>query len=133
MTVARRLNVKLSKWYYDLFHIIAKVGNVAYKLDLPHNFKIHLVLHVSLLKPYVGPITPMTVNGNVLEQQALPQLHAIVANGTTSTATGNQYQVLVEWQDQPKENATWEDWEALVDLYGAQALEDKLGAFQREG
>ena len=122
VTAARRLNVKLSKRYCRPFHIIAKVGNLAYILDLPQNCKVHPVLHVSLLKPYVGPILPTIVNADALEQQALPQPHAIVAD-KTSTAAGNQYQVVVEWQDRPRENATWEDWGALVELYGAQALE----------
>lgn len=34
--------------------MIAKVGNVAYKLELLPDFKIHLVFHVSLLKKKVG-------------------------------------------------------------------------------
>ena len=34
--------------------------------------------------------------------------------------------MLVEWEGMPREEATWEDWDALVDIYTTEALEDKV-------
>lgn len=45
-----RIAPKLAAKYYGPFRIIARVGPVAYELQLPVEAKIHPVFHVSLLK-----------------------------------------------------------------------------------
>ena len=46
---------KFTLRYIGPFHIIKRVGKVAYKLDLPKEMKaIHLIFHVSLLKKYIS-------------------------------------------------------------------------------
>lgn len=54
MSTARRLYHKLSRRYFAPFKILDRIGQVAYKLDLTKTSKIHLVFHVSPLKPYKG-------------------------------------------------------------------------------
>lgn len=44
-------NRKYSNRYAGPFKILSKVGNLAYKLDLPTNFRIHPVVSVAQLKP----------------------------------------------------------------------------------
>ena len=49
-TVAMRSNLKHSPRFYGPLQVIKKIGEVAYKLDLPVDAKIHLVFYVSCLK-----------------------------------------------------------------------------------
>ena len=49
-TVAHRVNTKLSKRFFGPFPVIAKVGPIAYTLQLPTTSRIHPTFHVSQLK-----------------------------------------------------------------------------------
>ncbi|MCO5598108.1 hypothetical protein L7F22_052199 [Adiantum nelumboides] len=51
-----RLFPKLRMRYYGLFQVYDKISDVAYRLKLPENWKIHNAFHVSLLRPYVGDV-----------------------------------------------------------------------------
>ena len=44
---------KLAPRYCRPFQILAKIGPMAYQLDLPANIHVYNVFHVSLLKKYV--------------------------------------------------------------------------------
>nr|KYP47677.1 Transposon Ty3-G Gag-Pol polyprotein [Cajanus cajan]KYP47690.1 Transposon Ty3-G Gag-Pol polyprotein [Cajanus cajan] len=52
--VALRKIQKLSMCYFGPFEVVEKIGEVEYKLQLPDTVRIHPVLHLSLLKKFVG-------------------------------------------------------------------------------
>ena len=60
----------LSLTFCGPFQIIKKIGQVAYALDLPKDWKIHNVFHVSLLRRYVSD-----------SNHGLPDLHQEVHKG----------------------------------------------------
>jgi hypothetical protein len=53
-SLAPRAHQKLAFRFFSPFRILARVGSVAYKLQLPAHSSIHLVFHVSQLKQAVG-------------------------------------------------------------------------------
>jgi len=59
-SLAPRANQKLSFKFFGPFPIVAKIGAVAYKLQLPPSSSIHLVFHVSQLKKAVPPTHQVT-------------------------------------------------------------------------
>jgi len=109
-SVAVRLNQKLGPKFFGPFHILARVGSVAYRLQLPAQAKIHPVFHISLLKKYVG-VCPSEL-GAVPEVDELGMLAAepvaILARRLGKKGNKAVVYLLVQWSNRPKEEATWE-------------------------
>ncbi|XP_052297225.1 uncharacterized protein LOC127902358 [Citrus sinensis] len=127
-TIASRACQKLAKRYYGPFTVLARVGSVAYKLELPSTSKIHSVFHISVLKPYHGndpaishPLPELSVDNHPLLLPAAICATQIVLQQGKPTP-----QVLVQWTDNSPENSSWENFDAFCTLYPAFHLEDKF-------
>lgn len=131
--MAHRRYFKLSKRVYGPFKIIAKVGSVAYTLQLPQDSKKHPTFHISQLRRFRGTPTsvapiPTTANGQhpVLQPSSLLCSRMVLQKGKSIK------QVLVQWSGCQPEDATWEDFAELCTLYPDLHLEDKV-EFEGEG
>ena len=99
---------KLSPKYFGPFPITARIGKIAYQLQLPEGTKIHLVFHVSLLKKSIG---------NERVSQELPTLpkkkdgprepEVIIERRVIYHQEAPLIQVRVRWQGKSPED-TWE-------------------------
>ncbi|XP_050264076.1 uncharacterized protein LOC126708322 [Quercus robur] len=101
---------KLSPKYFGPFQILQMVGQVAYKLALPASCLLHPVFHVSCLKPKLGAhITPFpTIPPVDLDGFLNPEPTAILQQRFKKLRSRTITEVLVQWQGQSLENATWE-------------------------
>lgn len=59
VTIRQGKQHKLSSKFYWPFQVVAKIGQVAYKLQVPDNAKVHHVFHVSQLKKCFSHVTTM--------------------------------------------------------------------------
>ncbi len=89
----------------------AKIGPVAYKLELPASMgKLHDVFHVSLLEPYKTdgrhqpPPPPVEIH-NAVEYE----VQAIIAHRARRFGrTGQRTEYLIDWKGYGTEHRTWE-------------------------
>ena len=106
---------KLAPRYYGPFKVLQKVGEVSYKLDLPFGSLIHPVFHVSNLKAKLGnqvvprPTLP-AVNADLV---LTPEPMMILDRKSIKLRSRIVTQLLVQWQGESKDDATWE---VLYDL-----------------
>jgi hypothetical protein len=114
---------KLQPRFFGPYRISEMINEVAIRLELPAQAKLHDVFHVGLLKKWVGapsnvpPPLPEVHNGVLVPA---PE-HAV----RYRVARGVQ-QVLVRWKGEPVFAATWEDLDDFTAKYPSFQLEDEL-------
>jgi len=114
---------KLKARYLGPYRVVQLINDVAVRLELPPQARIHDVFHVSTLKKFVGtppsapPPLPDIHHGVVVPEPARVE-QARLARGVR--------QVLVHWRGEPASSATWEDLDDFRSKYPTFQLEDEL-------
>ncbi|KAG8637559.1 hypothetical protein MANES_15G135402v8, partial [Manihot esculenta] len=103
-SLAIRKSLKLSAKYYRPFQIIAKIGQVAYKLQIPPTAHIYPIFHFFLLKKTTGAnISPMPNLPIMVAPESILKPRTILRNDQ------RVQQGLIKWVNLSLEDATWED------------------------
>ena len=112
---------KLIPNYIGSFEVLARVGEVAYRLNLPNELeKVHNVFHVSQLRKYVSdPSHILTSEVIELDESLTYQEFAkeILDRKVRKTQTGETALVKVLWSNHKVEEATWEAEDAMKEKY----------------
>jgi hypothetical protein len=107
-SLVKRANHKLAFKFFGPFQIVARIGHVAYKLQLPATSAIHHVFHVSLLKKAVGSTDQVSsILPSISDSLQWPE--QILQRRVVHTSFGDVPQVLIKWSAWPEELVTWED------------------------
>ena len=95
--------------------MVARIGAVAYKLDLPLTSKIHPVVHVSQLKKAQGAVVPVSPalppDHSVLQAEHIPE----TALESKMIRVGGELalRLRIKWSDLPPFMTTWEEPQQL--------------------
>ncbi|XP_074290920.1 uncharacterized protein LOC141617652 [Silene latifolia] len=114
MFVVYRSCAKLFPRYFRPFQVIQRIGEVAYKLQLPETSKIYPVFHVSQLKKHEGP-PPESVNIPELDnlQQLMAEPMAILGRKLAKEGNEATVHLLIQWSNSGPEDATWEPYDEI--------------------
>ncbi|XP_042962490.1 uncharacterized protein LOC122296762 [Carya illinoinensis] len=124
-----RIGDLLSKKDYGPFKVIERLGDVAYRLELPPTSKLHPVFHVTMLKKRVGDsklimeeLLRFDEEGRMLLQPKEALDYRVITRGRKRRKV---WQVLIQWGGVPRAEATWEDYEDMVSRFPQFILEGK--------
>ncbi|KAL8108559.1 hypothetical protein AgCh_024869 [Apium graveolens] len=108
-SVNERRNHKLSAKFYGPFTVIEKIGQVAYKLDLPYA-RIHNIFHVSQLKKKIESNKDIQIALPTVADTGSMDPQPIVVLERKLIKKGNNpvVMVLVQWENGTCQKATWE-------------------------
>lgn len=100
---------KLVAKYFRPFYIVAKIGKVAYKLQLHPNSQVHPVFHVSQLKKHIGMVPIQSFMPDINENGLIRiEPIAILDKRLGRKVNHAEVYVLTQWSNTPREKATWE-------------------------
>ncbi|WMV47004.1 hypothetical protein MTR67_040389 [Solanum verrucosum] len=112
---------KLSPRYIRPYHIVKRIGSVAYKLEQPQELAaVHPVFHISMLKKCMGDPSLIVQTENVeikdnLSYEEIPV--QILDRQVRKLRTKEVASVKVLWRNQFVEEATWEAEEDIKTRY----------------
>jgi hypothetical protein len=107
---------KLMPRWVGPFPITQLVGPVAARLQLPAQWRIHSVFHVSLLKPYQADGTRTPPPPALYEDHApVWKVQALLAERTVKRGKRSHVQYLVRWEGFLPAEDTWEPHKNILD------------------
>ena len=103
---------KLKKRFVGPFFVVRPVGPVAYELELPEQWKIHNVFHVSLLRPFrtstwTQPTTDDQPEELEPEEEEPYEVEKLLRWRWTGPNTRRRKEYLVLWKDYSIDDASW--------------------------
>ena len=105
-SLAKWPNKNLALKYFGPFRILQRLGQVAYKLELPKGTSIHPVFYISKLRKAIGLST---------QTQVLPSCFTDTMEWPLQLATvlaarqrTGQVEVFIQWQGLLEEDSSWE-------------------------
>jgi ribosomal protein L21E len=106
---------KLAFKFFGPYTVLEKIGEVAYKIQLPEDAQIHLVFHVSQLKPFTPSYVPvfselpkvMDLGQEDVQPMDILDKHLVKKGRAIIT------QVLIKWSDLQVAANTWEDYNVI--------------------
>ena len=114
-SVVNRSCPKLAFKFYGHYKVLERIGEVAYRLELPAEAQVHPVFHISQLKAFTPnnvPVFSTLPRDEDLSKQGVVPLEILdrrlVKKGNKAVS-----QVLIRWSNIPQESATWEDYYVL--------------------
>ncbi|WVZ53188.1 hypothetical protein U9M48_004163 [Paspalum notatum var. saurae] len=114
---------KLGPRFYGPYQVLERIGEVAYRLNLPAGARIHDVFHVALLKSFTGtPPSSMVPLPPILHGRVLPQPQSVLR----ARLNRGIWEILVHWIGRPASDATWEQLEPFTSTYPDVQLADEL-------
>ena len=118
-SLALRRNMKLAPKFFGPFQVVSRIGQVAYKLDLPPQSRLHPVFHVSSLKKKLGQhISPLSTLPPVdAEGQLETEPQQILQRRSRKLNNRAVVEVLVQWMGATPEEATWESYWKLREKF----------------
>ncbi|KAL5838392.1 hypothetical protein ACOSQ3_015561 [Xanthoceras sorbifolium] len=135
-SLKKKFNVKLSQRYYGPFKVLERIGEVAYRLDLPPTSRLHPVFHVSVLKQRVGSPNLIADDLPSFDEEGrmvlIPKEALQYRSWQRNRPKERVWQVLVHWRGLPKDEATWEDYEEMISRFPEFSLEGK-GSLEERG
>ena len=99
------------------FTIKEFIGKVAVRLQLPHNYCIHPVFHVSLIRPYhqsehtITPPPPLQVDADGIP---IYEVEEVLEHRPLKQNRQNTWQFLIKWTGYGHEHNSWEPYSNIA-------------------
>ena len=96
--------------------MLRRIGDLAYKLELPSHVHIHDVFHVSLLKPFVPDnFLRLSASVPIDETRTFEMVSEYVLDSREKTLRGRTIrEFLVKWKNYLIDDASWVSQEELA-------------------